>query len=171
MVNKYRDDWNFFFYIGHILYLHYKNIIISLESVFKKIYIYILVLIILIFSYIGFQNGKINMRLGEYGNNFILFILVASVITIVYLLLFNWLLYKKTNSLLMKEVETIGKNSIIYLGLNEIVINLIASVTSKINIYGFNYRIICIILCIFLIRFIIIILKSNKRFSNLLQIK
>lgn len=160
-----------FFYVGHILSLKYQDILGYLEQKINKFLPYLLCIAIIIITYIGIYNGKINMRIGEYGHSFIAFILIASTLTILYLILFNWIIRKRDNNLLLEIIEKIGVNSIIYLGLNEVVINLIASILSKIGISGLSYKVCCFVLCILFIQFLINILKKNKDVSNLLQIR
>ena len=161
----------FFFYIGHLVFLKYHDILRCLERNTNKSLPYLLCVTIIIITYLGIYNGKINMRIGDYGHSFIVFVLVASILTILYLILFNLLIQKGSNYFLLVIIEKIGVNSIIYLGLNEVVINLIASISGKFGIRGFSYKVFCFFACILFIQTLIKVLKKNKNISNLLQIR
>lgn len=126
-------------------------------------------ILILIFFILGgclaHYNGEINMRLSKYANPLIFFI--AAILLIFTLWIFSYFLYSKKLRVIF--VEKIGRYSIIWLGTNEIVINITKSLIYKMHIELLTNLIIVIFLTTIIEYFIqeFVIHSKLKKFFNL----
>lgn len=119
-------------------------------------------------SIFAFFNGYVNVRLGQY-SNLILFFVAATLVTYGLYLFCGYVSDKK--SLILNELRFIGKNSLVYVCLNQ----LILLVLNKINVtYIISnipiqvvYKIIVLIISLLLLHLITIILNT-KRFKWIL---
>lgn len=109
-------------------------------------------------------NGMVNLRLGVYGNVF-LFFLNAIVMTFS---LYNFAIcvtYKE--SWFLRELSFIGKNSIIYLGFNQLVLSFLKQISFDNDIVNLLYKIIALFICLVLLHLLVIVF-SNRRFKFLI---
>ena len=81
-----------------------------------------------------------------------------------YILLFvsKFLVDVFQNNILLRWIEKVGRNSIVFLGLNELVINVIRSVLTKLNVSANFYVILTFILSILVISILIEIMKKSN---------
>jgi len=159
----------FFYNYGKILYIHKEKIFSILD--YKKKVVRGGVCVTLIFiSTISMFNGNVSMRTRTYGNSMLLFMFVAVVLCTLYWILSEWCVRLFPESKFIGYIESIGRNSIVYLGLNEIIITIISAIFNKIGLRG-NYLIfIKLILSLAVIFVLIEIIKKIKWLADILAV-
>lgn len=150
-----------FYHIGNIFKLMYgKNKfcykIFNIEKI-KLIILFVLTVFLTI------NIKPINMRKGEYP--YWVFSCVVAVLMIVIYWNISVKLSKVHDNLAINFIECVGKNSIIYLGMNEIVINVAKSVLGKIGIYNHLVVFGVVIIVLYIISKLIIKSKYKKIFG------
>lgn len=134
-----------------------RNFIIS-----SKHNIFVGGIAILVGSWLTFVNGYINVRIGLY-SNIILFFVVAILMTYgLYVLCFY---LNKIDTFLIKELKFIGRNSLVYVCLNQLTIFII----SKSGLLSFAnnsiglwmYRLIVLIMTIIIIHLLTMLLNTK----------
>ena len=110
------------------------------------------------------MNSSVNLRLGLYGNG-VWFLVNAIVMTVsLYLLCYT---LSKYNNYIVKEISFIGKNSIVYLGLNQLILIFFKKIVVD-NLYiGLLVKFISLILCLAVLH-IITNLFVNSRAKQLI---
>lgn len=126
----------------------------SIQWFFKgKSWMTAVVLVVLPFSV--FYNGKVNLRTGVY-NNIVLFLVNALSIIILIWKVSLWIYdeseQRKISRHVTRRIESIGRNSIVYVCLNEMVIYVLSSITNKISVMPLAMEVIKIVL-VFLVMY------------------
>lgn len=104
-------------------------------------------------------NDPVNMRLGIYGNAF-LFFFNAILMTIVFYYLIC--IVSKSNCLFIKELSYIGKNSIVYLGFNQLVLLFLKKIRVDDSIMKMVIKLISLVICLCILHIISHIITTSK---------
>lgn len=109
-------------------------------------------------------NSSVNLRLGLYGNE-VWFLVNAIIMTIsIFLLCYTLIKY---DNYIVKEVSFIGKNSIVYLGLNQFILIFFKKISFDNLFIELLVKIISLVLCLFILH-IITNLIINSRAKQLI---
>lgn len=153
-----------FIFLAYVLKKQYNKIF-----VYKLFNLNILEILFLgIINAVGiFSNGYVNLRMGEYAC-FILFWLNA-IIAIIVLWNFSRIFSKRLKTcFIINEIRFIGKNSIIYLVLNQLFVLFANRIINYFDVtyFGIIYviRIISLIIIMLILHYLVIFL-NDKRFS------
>lgn len=117
-----------------------------------------------------FSNGYINLRKGEY-SCFILFWLNATLAIIIFWNMSRLIDKKYRNSFVIDEIKFIGKNSMVYLILNQLLVLIIHKVINRIgmsNIFSIYLLKVIGLLIILLILHYTTLVLNKKKFSFLI---
>ena len=148
-----------FYYFGYLLrkyYVYMKNIKLKL----------ILIVALLIFSTILVSfNGYVNMRVLKYGN-FLLFYINAILTSLTIIILAIYIEKRNILIIVRKILYYIGKNSLVFLGFNQLVIYLVNLVIKNIINNNAICSILTLIITLLLLGYSTKII--NKRFKFLL---
>ena len=122
-----------FIYVGNIVRKYEKNQILK---TILNIRFYFLVPLIFIDSLLIYVNGYVNMRTGDYANFFLFFINACLSIIILWNVA-KLLSASRCNIIkcVCKRLQYIGRNSIIFLCLNQIIICVLTKTLPNFNIY------------------------------------
>lgn len=104
-------------------------------------------------------NTSVNMRLGIYGNVFLFFFNAISMTIALYFLI---CIVNKSNGLLIKELSYIGKNSIVYLGFNQLVLIFLKKIKVEDSIMGMITKLISLVICLCILHIISHIITTSK---------
>lgn len=104
-------------------------------------------------------NASVNMRLGMYGNDF-LFFFNAILMTIA--LYFLICIVGKSNCLLIKELSYIGKNSIVYLGFNQLVLFFLKKIRVGDSVMEMVIKLLSLVICLCVLHIISYIITISK---------
>lgn len=104
-------------------------------------------------------NSSVNLRLGLYGNG-VWFFVNAIVMTIsLYLLCYT---LSKYGNYIVKEISFIGKNSIVYLGLNQFILIFFKKISVD-NLYiGLLVKIVSLVLCLSVLHIITNLIVNSR---------
>lgn len=149
-----------FFYSGITLRKFYPRFISCLRE--RRLSRYTTLILVVCMFFLGYRNGHISMRTGDYGKNGFIFFIAAMIISYILLFVSKFLVDIFQNNILLKWIEKVGRNSIVFLGLNELVINVIRSVLTKLNVSANFYVILTFILSILVISILIEIMKKSN---------
>ena len=123
-----------------------------------------------ILAFMGYNNGYVSMRTGNYGNSAIVFYLSAVVITGVMLCASQFTINNFSESTVVKWLKVAGRNSIVYLGLNELVINIIGSIVDKFVESICIYKLLTFVFSCLILSIIVEILKQSKCMKRLFSL-
>ena len=134
----------------------------KLKEKILNINIILLILLTIINCILIFKNGYVNMRMEIYAN--VLLFFINSILSSIILIDFSKKLEKiLNNNFISKYLQSIGKDSIIYVCLNQIVILFITSLVKYMNFPLGNYLILILSLIILYI-LTILITKTKLKF-------
>lgn len=125
----------------------------------------IIVIMFVLGGSLAYYNGDINMRLSKYSNPSI-FLLTALILIFTLWIFSNYLYTKK---LRFKIIEKIGRYSVIWLGTNEIVINITKSFINKMDLEFFK-NIFVLLILITSIEYFIQELVLHSKIKKLLKL-
>lgn len=140
------------YYLGD-LFKRIKNTA-PYNMIFQKGWI---VVVAILSMYLIFENGYINMRTGRYSNIFLFWI--NAVLSICILLSLSEVVSKKHH---IEWLLGIGKNSIVYLCLNQLVITITKRILAKIPIPLYVNRWIVFIISMSVLYFVVRIVSESK---------
>lgn len=151
-----------FISMGHFLRLQYKHPIVY--KIFNMSFVKIICLGII--NIVGiYNNGYVNLRTGEY-SSFIMFWCNSIVAIIVLWNLARVLDTKFSKLFIIKEIKFIGRNSMVYLVLNQLLVLIINKVISwlemnnMIEIYAI--RAVSLVIIVIILHYIARLLSSTK---------
>lgn len=113
----------------------------------------------LVMSFIGYCNGYVSMRTGNYGNNPAIFYLAAFIVTCVLLYVASIFVNNLSDIFAVKWLKSVGRNSIVYLGMNELIINIVGSLAGKFIKLTYDYKLVTFIFSCLALSCIVEILK------------
>ncbi len=150
------------YYIGYIIEQFERKIESIGNSVIELPLKYNIILSIVTTFFI-FMNGYINMRMGYYANIFLFWL--NALFSIVVGLNFAKLFYDKIKgTAISKWLMSIGKNSIIYVCLNEIVLLSLDKILEKMHLSWIFYKLAMLCITLFILLLISeVILKSKLK--------
>ena len=157
-----------FFYSGILLKKGYPYLLNNLKR--SHLFCWGAIALCFVMFFLGYQNGHVSMRTETYGDNGFVFFVAAIVVTDVLLFMARFFTDRFSDLFLLKWLEMVGRNSIVFLGLNELVINVIASILSKIGITSHIYIIITFILSCLVLSIIVKILMKVKWTAQLFSL-
>ncbi len=149
------------YHVGYLL--KQKTDLKLLNIKFTNFFILAILVVILIFL-----NTPVNMRIGNYGN-ILLFWITSILASILIINISKWI--EKSPKLLINKIKKIlkyiGKNSIVYLLLNQFVLLAIYQITKRVfidnNIYVFLIvKLLTLILCLFVLYLLTELINKTK---------
>lgn len=104
-------------------------------------------------------NSSVNLRLGLYGNGAWFFVNAIVMTISLYLLCYT---LSKYENYIVKEISFIGKNSIVYLGLNQFILIFFKKISVD-NLYiGLLVKIVSLVLCLFVLHIITNLIVNSR---------
>lgn len=117
---------------------------------------------VLFSSFTIFLNLSVNVRQAEYGNAF-LFFMNAIIMTIgIFLIILSVYGKVNANNLFMKELIYIGRNSIVYLGFNQLVLIFLKNIQFENIVANTAYKCMALLVCLFVLHCVAYMLKKTK---------
>jgi acyltransferase len=156
-----------FFYFGIVTrkyYFHLWKRLNRIPNIWRKTMI---LAVLSVITWGGFYNGNVSMRTRTYGNSGLFFSAAALILVVCYLIISKWIVTVFSNSLVIKKMESIGRNSIVYLGFNELVINIVGSVLTKLGVTSYSYTILNSLASIMILTIIVAFMRKIKLLSSI----